>query len=150
MPEPAPCPPGQGIVATPTPLQATPFQPALGGSEEGQDAPTVPDTAPGKVGPGRDRRTSRAGEDTARAMEAVSVEGGWQPCNESKPEYISVPSWHRYTFPCVPRAPLHLTWLRMAWGPCGRAGAGAAGTSASPRAAGRAHAVLPAAAPACG
>lgn len=93
---------------------------------------------------------SRSGENAARAMEAVSVEGWWQPCNESEPKYIRVPSWHRHTSPRIPRAPPHLTWLRTAWGPCGTAGAGAAGSSASPRAAGRSHGVRPAAAPASG
>lgn len=32
-------------------------------------------------------RMSRAGENT-QAMEAVSMEGWWQPCNESKPKYL--------------------------------------------------------------
>lgn len=50
MPEPVLCPPGQGIVATLAPLQAAPIQPALRGSEEGQNAPAVPDMAPGPPG----------------------------------------------------------------------------------------------------
>lgn len=33
---------------------------------------------------------SGAGKNAARAMEAVSVEGRWLPCKESKPKHIQV------------------------------------------------------------
>lgn len=52
--------------------------------------------------------------------------------------------------PCPPHLPLLLTCLRRAWGPCGRAGAGVAGTSVHPLAGARPRAAHPAASPGFG
>lgn len=88
MPKPILCPPGQGMVATLAPLQATPIQPALRGSEKGENAPPVPDMAPGPPGPTAGRRWGRpraywgnprlrAG---GRADGARTRREQWKPC----------------------------------------------------------------------